>query len=327
MLRQIILASCLTILLPLASSAQTDRWSEAVWDTDFSNVAVPPDEIVDVIGKDNIPSIDDPAFKPLAEETAIPDVEPVVALEHEGVARAYPIRYLMWHEIVNDTIAGTPVAVTYCPLCNTAVVFERVLGGEPVTFGTTGKLRHSDLIMYDRAEENWWQQFDGMAIVGERAGEKLNKIPASMISFAQFAERYPDGEVLQPDRRRVRQAGTNPYVGYDTSAFPFLFNGELPEDINPMMRVALVQEPEPVAVTLPYLQENAPVTIKGLEFRWQSGQASALETRMIEDGRDVGTIEVFESGEGEGAQLVPHTVTFAFAARAFMPDLEIVQLD
>lgn len=327
MLRQVVLALLVIVLMSPGAAAQGARWSGAIWETDFSRATVPLDEIVDVIGKDNIPSIDDPAFKPAAEETRIPGNEPVVALAHGGVARAYPIRYLMWHEIVNDTIAGTPVAVTYCPLCNTAIVFERVLDGTPVTFGTTGKLRHSDLIMYDRREENWWQQFTGEAIVGKRAGQKLDKLPSAMISFDQFRQRHPEGAVLLPDPRRGRQAGTNPYVGYDTNAFPFLFEGELPEDIDPMMRVALVQEPGPVAVTLPYLQKNAPVTIKGLEFRWQAGQASALETRMISEGRDVGTIEVFRADGGDAPEPVAHTVTFAFAARAFMPDLDIVQLD
>jgi hypothetical protein len=258
----------------------------------------------------------------------IPGNEPVVAFSHNGVSRAYPLRLLMWHEIVNDTVGGLDVAVTFCPLCNTALVFDRTIDGEAVTFGTTGKLRHSDLIMYDRKEQNWWQQFNGEAIVGKRAGEKLTAYPSFLISYDLFLERFPEGEVLQPDPRRSRALGTNPYVNYDTlSSIPFLFRGDLPDDIEPMMRVAFVDVlDEPVAVTLPYLVENAPARIGPLEFRWSEGQASALDQRQISQSRDVGNIEVYRV-DGDAPEPVVYTVTFAFAARAFLPDLEIVQLE
>lgn len=305
--------------------AQLSDFSKRGWATDFSNVAVDTSEIIDVIAKDGIPAIDNPAFMPAAAETSIPGNEPVVAFAHNGVARAYPVRYLMWHEIVNDTIGGLPVAVTYCPLCNTAIVFERQLDGKAVTFGTTGKLRNSDLIMYDRGEENWWQQFSGRAIVGKRAGEKLKSLPSFLISFDLFKERFPDGEVLKPDPARAAQAGRNPYEGYDTARLPFLFRGDLPKDIEPMMRVAYVEGNNPIAVALPYLQKNAPVRVNGFEFRWSAGQASALDTGRIADGRDVGNIEVYRIASGKDAEPVVYTVTFAFAARAFVPDLKIVQ--
>lgn len=312
-------------MLPATAFAQTDRWQNQDWKTDFSGTSIDVGEIIDVIGKDNIPAIDNPQFKPASEETGIPGQEPVVAFEHNGVARAYPIRYLMWHEIVNDVVGGLPVAVTYCPLCNTSIVFERTLDGEPVTFGTTGKLRHSDLIMYDRGEENWWQQFNGEAIVGARAGDKLNALPSFLISFDLYRERYPDGEILLPDARRASSSGVNPYQGYDSTPIPFLFRGDLPTDIEAMMRVAFVQDPQPIAVTLPYLQENAPVQIDGLEFRWSAGQTSALDTGRISEGRDVGNIEVYKLVPGGEPEPVVYTVTFAFAARAFMPDLDIIQ--
>lgn len=301
------------------------------WKTDFSNSTIDMNEIIDVIGPDQIPSIDDPTFLPIGEVSDIPGIEPVVAFSHNGVSRAYPLRLLMWHEIVNDTIGGLDVAVTYCPLCNTSLVFERTLDGEAVTFGTTGKLRHSDLIMYDRKEQNWWQQFNGEAIVGIRAGEKLTALPSFLISYDLFVERYPDGEVLQPDPRRSRALGTNPYVNYDNlGSRPFLFRGDLPTDIEAMMRVAFVDTSagidEAIAVTLPYLQQNAPVVIGDLEFRWSEGQASALDQRNISASQDVGNIEVYRVN-GENAEPIVYTVTFAFAARAFLPDLKIVQLE
>ena len=324
MIKTFITALIGILALSTVAFAQVERWSREGWSTDFSKSTIELGEIGDVIARDAIPSIDAPQFQPASAETAIPGQEPVVAFAHNGVARAYPLRYLMWHEIVNDTIGGLPVAVTYCPLCNTSVVFERTIDGEVVTFGTSGKLRHSDLIMYDRKEENWWQQFNGEAIVGSRAGEKLTALPSFLISFDLFKQRYPDGEILLPDPRRASQAGFNPYERYDSNP-PFLFRGELPTDIEPMARVAFVETPRPVAVSLSFLQKNAPYQVDGLEFRWEAGQASALDSSRIADGRDVGNIEVYRVNADGAAEPVVYTVTFAFAARAFMPELEIVQ--
>jgi len=310
--------------LTLPAFAQAERWAHESWRTDFSSSTVPFAEIVDVIPRDAIPSIDAPEFLP-AGASAIPGNEPVVAFELNGDARAYPLRILMWHEIVNDVVGGRPVAVTYCPLCNTSVVFDRRLDGEAVTFGTTGKLRHSDLIMYDRGGHSWWQQFNGEAIVGARAGGKLDALPSALISLDMFRARWPEGRILVADPRRAGNSGANPYVRYDSTPIPFLFRGELPTDIEPMMRVALVQEPEAVAVTLPYLREHAPFRLGDLEFHWQAGQSSALDAARIADGRDVGTIEVFRRGPDGGLEPVVYTVTFAFAARAFLPGLAIIQ--
>lgn len=309
----------------LPSQQPPEVWINQGWRTDFARATVEFAEIDTVIGADDIPAIDTPEFLPVSSETRIPDVEPVVALELGGDARAYPLRVMMWHEIVNDTVDGGAVAVTYCPLCNTSIVFDRVVDGEPVTFGTTGKLRFSDLVMYDRASHTWWQQFTGEAIVGEHAGETLEIVPSRLMSFALFAETWPDGLVLQPPPSRPGASGRNPYERYDSATAPFLFSGELPEDIAAMARVVLVQDADPpVAVALGVLRDNQPMRIGVYEFRWAPGQASALDQRQIADGRDVGNIEVVRFA-GDGEEPAAHEVTFAFAARAFHPGLEIVQ--
>ncbi len=124
--------------------------------------------------------------------------EPVISLDFGGDARAYPLRVMMWHEIVNDMVDGRPVAVTYCPLCNSSLVFDRVVGGRVLDFGTTGKLRHSDLVMYDRQTESWWQQFTGEAIAGEMAGTELKRIPSRLEAYSSFVERHPNGKILVP---------------------------------------------------------------------------------------------------------------------------------
>jgi hypothetical protein len=137
------------------------------WKTDFRKRRVPLAEFRSGgPPKDGIPSIDSPRFLAVGEVDFLRPNEPVIELIVNGHARAYPIQILIWHEIVNDRVAGTPAAVTFCPLCNTALVFDRRVKGDVLDFGTTGKLRHSDLVMYDRQSESWWQQFGGDALVG-----------------------------------------------------------------------------------------------------------------------------------------------------------------
>jgi hypothetical protein len=159
--------------------------------TDFGRHSVPLEEITSGgPPKDGIPSIDDPSFVPVAQAD-LPPQEPVMGLVIGGDARAYPLRILMWHEIVNDVVEGVPVAVTYCPLCNTGLVFDRRVDGRKLEFGTTGKLRHSDLVMYDRGTESWWQQFLGEAIVGELTGTRLKVLPSQTLSWADFKRIHP----------------------------------------------------------------------------------------------------------------------------------------
>ena len=151
--------------------------------TDFTKHSVPYGEIFSGgPPKDGIPSIDEPEFVLAGLHGKLEDTEPVVGLVLNGEAKAYPLRILTWHEIVNDEIGGIPVTVTYCPLCNSAVVFDRRVGDKVLDFGTTGRLRNSDLVMYDRQTESWWQQFLGEAIVGEMTGARLEMLPSRIES-------------------------------------------------------------------------------------------------------------------------------------------------
>lgn len=315
-------AFLIVALTATAAAANPSIWERQGWaDTDFSKRSIEWNEIMSGgPPKDGIPSIDEPQFQPVADETEVKPNEPVIGLEIGGDARAYPLRILMWHEIVNDTVGGEPVAVTYCPLCNSAVVFERVVKGETTTFGTTGKLRNSDLVMYDRLTESWWQQFTGQAIVGEMTGTQLEILPARLESLAQFRERHPDGRILVPNNPNFRNYGRNPYAGYDSSARPFLFRGDLPEDINPMVRVVMVRTDTPTIVSLDLLREHERIEAGDVKISWRPGQASALDDSSVAGGRDVGTVTV----ERDGAD-VPYDVTFAFVAHAFHPETAIVQ--
>ena len=183
--RTIALTLALALLAGPVLAQAPESWQRAFPKTDFSRHAVPYAEIRSGgVPKDGIPSIDDPEFAPVAARRDwLADREPVIGLSIDGDARAYPLRVLTWHEIVNDTVGGTPVAVTYCPLCNAAIVFEATVDGQRLSFGTTGKLRHSDLVMYDRQTGTWWQQFTGRGIVGAHTGRKLTFVPARLESW------------------------------------------------------------------------------------------------------------------------------------------------
>jgi hypothetical protein len=148
-----------------------------------------------------------------------------MAFELDGDARAYPLQILTRHEIVNDEVAGVPVAVTFCPLCNSAIVLDRRLDDMVLEFGTSGLLRFSDLVMYDRTTESLWQQFTGEGLVGDMAGRQLALLPSSLVSFADFRGAFPEGQILSNDTGFPFEYGLNPYAGYDTNQHPLTADG------------------------------------------------------------------------------------------------------
>ena len=179
--------------LPVGPSALDEPGS-----AEFPESLVPLDEIISGgPPPDGIPPIEDPTFLAVADNLEILDpAEPVVALEIDGDARAYPIRAMIWHEIVNDTVGGVPVSVTYCPLCNSAVTYRREISGVETTFGTSGRLFASALVMYDRATESLWTHFDGKAVVGILTGTQLEAIGSPLMAWGDFTASYPEGQVL-----------------------------------------------------------------------------------------------------------------------------------
>ncbi len=303
------------------AAANPDLWKRSWPQTDFTLTSIDLGEIMSGgPPKDGIPPIDDPQFVSVAEETELADTEPVISVTINGDSRAYPLRILMWHEIVNDEVGGVPITVTFCPLCNTALVFDRRVNGQILDFGTSGNLRNSDLVMYDRQTESWWQQFLGEAIVGSMTGTVLELVPVRIESFALYRERFPDGQVLVPNNRGMRSYGTNPYAFYDESRRPFLYNGELPEGIPPLSRVVKVGKE---AWSLKRVRTLGTIqTEGGLTITWQAGQNSALGDRNISEGKDVGNV-VVQQVTDEGLRDVPYSVDFAFAFHAFHPESTI----
>ncbi|QLH03187.1 hypothetical protein C5F47_06305 [Nitrosopumilus cobalaminigenes] len=179
--------------------------------------------------KDGIPSIDNPKFTNVDDSRFMSDSDTVIGLEINGDARAYPIFILVWHEIVNDNVGGTPVSVTYCPLCYTNQVFERVIDGQEVEFGTSGKLYNSNLLMYDRYTESYWSQALGIAVKGELTGYELNLIPFDVITWGDWKQLHPETKVLTTDTGHIRSYATDPYGNYYTEPrimFPVEHNDE-----------------------------------------------------------------------------------------------------
>ncbi len=300
-------------------SLDAARFRTGVWQTDFSRHTVPYDEFLSGgVTRDGIPPLDNPQFESIADaDDWLEDVQPVVALEINGAARAYPLAILTWHEIANDELGGVPVAVTFCPLCNSAVAFDRRVGDATLDFGVSGNLRNSDLVMWDRQTESWWQQLTGQGIVGTYAGYQLELAPAQIVSWGDFKTAFPDADVLSRETGHRRDYGRNPYYGYDrVDQSPFLFNGPPDGRLLPMERVAaLLLDGQPLAFPFMTLQEEQVINYaagdRSIVVLFQPGTASALDQSRIAESRDVGATGVFD------AKLDGQTLTFRLGANGF----------
>jgi hypothetical protein len=266
-----------------------------------------PDPLIDVDEilsggppPDGIPPIDEPEFQAARDVDWLDDEEPVLSLTVDHETRAYPLQVMTWHEIVNDTVADVPVAVTYCPLCNSGVAFERRAAGRLLDFGTSGRLYADNLVMYDRQTESLWPQLTGQASVGVLTGTQLKAIPMGTVGWTDFLAAHPDALVLTRDTGHDRPYGQNPYVGYDDPTGGLLF-ALGPEDTRLAVKervVGIRAGTDTLALRRSRIAERGvvPVTVGGTELVvWhRAGQLSALDRRDIADSHDIGTIGVFE---------------------------------
>ncbi len=287
--------------LRVSAKRQIATWKYEWTKTDFSKYSVDLSEILSGgPPRDGIPPIDHPKFTTPAEAAKwLEAEEPVMVFRHRKEVKAYPLQILIWHEIVNDTVGGKPVVVTFCPLCNSILVFDRKVGGRVLDFGTTGKLRNSDLVMWDRQTESWWQQLTGEGIVGVHTGTRLTFLPSALVSFSTFRENFPNGKVLSRETGIYRDYGRNPYSGYDKPGNrPFLMRGPLDRRLPAMERVAAVEfggkakaypfgKLRQVGVVNDELGGEVYVVI------FRAGTRSALDGSLISDSRDVGTAVVY----------------------------------
>ncbi len=280
------------------------------WNTNWNKHTIAYDEILSGgPPRDGIRSIDEPKFVTPEEASAwLANNEPVIALELNGDARAYPLQIITWHEIVNDTVGDIPAVITFCPLCNSALAFDRRVGEQVFEFGVSGLLRNSDLIMYDRTTETLWQQFTGDAIVGDLTGTRLTFLPTSIVSFADFQAAHPDGKILSRDTGLRGSYGTNPYAGYDTYDHVLSFGGNLAlfdgeadtrlAAADRVVTVSLDDEGVDVAYPLATLSEVGVINDnqggRDLVVFFTPGTASALGARVIAQAEDVGATGVFD---------------------------------
>lgn len=325
------------------SEARIAEALSAEWPvTDFSKATVPLSELLRgcPAGRECIPALDadgatadrssrvgDATFVSVARADT-PDDFPVAFVTVNGETRAYPLHVLIWHEIVNDVVGGVPVAVTYCPLCNIAVAFEREVAGRRLDFSVTGFLRNSDLVMFDRQTESWWQQATGEAIAGSFAGERLEVLTTRVVSFGEFAAAFPDAEVLTESTGFGMQYGVNPYRDYEygnqfQAAVPFLFQGEYDPRLPPLARVLTLgaDTGDPLALRYSTLHERGVATVEVGGTRvvafTSGGTRSVLDQSEISESAYVGTAVAYRAAI-DGREL-----TFAAADdRGFYRDEE-----
>lgn len=272
---------------------------------------------------DAIPPIDEPIFDSAGDVDYLSDNEAVVAVTVGDETRAYPVQVLIWHEIVNDDFDGTPISITYCPLCNSALAFDRRHNGDVLDFGTSGELYQSALVMYDRQTESLWAHFTGQGLVGHYAGAQLDFVPAQTVSFAEFVEANPDGKVLTRETGFSRDYGTNPYLGYDfedSDPFGRFFNGEVDRTLLAKARIVGIHDDVgSIAVCLADLEQVETLSLtqggRNLVLFHEPGLASALQKDEIDGGRDIGQSAVFVAEAEDGTEL-----TFSRTADGFVDD-------
>jgi hypothetical protein len=237
------------------------------------------------------------------------DDELVVLIEIGGTTRMYPLQILVWHEIVNDTIAGEAVAVTYCPLCGSAIAFSRELAGRRLEFGTTGKLYNSNLVMYDRQTESYWTQIGGRAIVGELTGERLELVPIQTVFWGDWKRLRPEAEVLSRDTGFTRSYGASPYGSYDTESWLMFPVEPLDTSMHPKTVIYGIE----VNGTRKAYRESDVLATRG----FLDSVASITLAVSVLDGN---AVEFIDRSTGE---IIPFERDFWFAWAAFHPETEV----
>jgi hypothetical protein len=262
-------------------------------DTDFTKHSVDYSEFFSGgPPPDGIPAVDNPVFEDVdAADRWLGDDWPIMFFELNGDVRAYPLAILIHHEIVNDVVGDVPVTLTFCPLCNSTIAFSRTIDdGSVLDFGTTGNLRNSDLVMYDRQTKSWWQQFTGEGIVGQLTGTQLEFLPSQIIGWSEFRDKNPGGQVLSRETGFRRSYGTNPYSGYDSiESNPWFPVTEDDNRLLPKDRVVAI-EIDDINVAYPFslLSEigvvNDVISDQPLVVFWQGGTQTIFGNSGIDTG-------------------------------------------
>lgn len=268
--------------------------------------------------KDEIPAINNTKFRDItADDTA--SREPVITLSINGEAKAWPISILIWHEIVNDTVGGVPVGVTFSPLTNSSRVFKRVVDGQETTFGNSGLQLETGQVFYDQVTQSWWQQIEGKAVYGTSTGTVLEALPARIEGLGTFAARHPGGKVLIPSSGGYRPYGRTPYPRYDSSKVAYHYKGEYNGAVPPMTRVIVV---DGEAWSLDLIRSRGSLEVQSgsedIRMSYVTGQNSPFDKPVINKSRDIGSVVVERLVDGAWTDAV-YDVPFAYAYKAFHP--------
>ncbi|MGI9013745.1 MAG: DUF3179 domain-containing (seleno)protein [Phycisphaerales bacterium] len=263
-------------------------------------------------GKDGIEALVQPQRVPVGGAETLAPAERIIEVEIGDEAVAYPILMLNWHEVINDVISDRAIAVTYCPLCDSAVVFDRMIDGrsEPIEFGVSGLLLNSNVLLYDRFDDSLWSQLDGSAISGPNAGVQLRTLPARLTTIEGFAAAHPDGEMVSTfidgSRKPYEQiaARYNGYLRSDDIWFPVPGMGT---DLPPMtLGLGIVADDRAWFITHENARQNGPITVET-----SSGtvvvEATPAGMRVIEQPDGVMTMQ---------------SLYYAFSA--FHPECEVI---
>ena len=276
---------------------------------------VPPGQILHAgPRKDGIPAIDAPKFVPPSGATLAPG-DRVLGLALNGVVKAYPLRILNWHEIVNDRFGDEPIAITYCPLCGTGIAYVARAGGRPTTFGVSGLLYNSDLLLYDRATQSLWSQIMAQAIAGPRKGEKLTLVPLTHTTWADWKARHPDTLVLSTDTGFSRDYSRDPYAGYASSS-RIMFPTAAASDRFSAKELVLGVELNGARKAYAFSELAKAL---GSRPRGTLEDQLAGRTLSIRFDREHRTAQAFDSSGRE----LPAYVAFWFAWSAFYPTAEV----
>lgn len=299
----------LIVVLPASAQKFVRGKFDQRWKTDTTKSIVDLKEFKSLMPRDGFEVFNNPGF---IDKKESPDFyfkfEPVIAVEIEGEARAYPLNVLTFHEIANDIIKGIPIAVTYCPLCNAGIVYDRRFKHEQkeyiFDFAVSGMLRKSDMVMWDKQTETWWQQLTGEGLVGNLSGENLNFLPSLIISVEEFFSSYPDGKIMLSDKKDMygNTYGSNPYHNYDSlgNQGSRFFEEEIDERLPAMERVVDIENGGAYKI-YPFSKIKKKKVInddfegKKIVIFYAGKTVSVLDKANIKDSHEIGSVTVFSS--------------------------------
>ena len=280
---------------------------------DLSNAVIPSEQIMQGgPPKDGIPAISNPKLVSADQAIHVSAKDRIVGITIKGVSRAYPISILNWHEIVNDEINGQHFAITYCPLCGTAVAFDANIDGKVTEFGVSGLLYNSDVLLYDRNTESLWSQISSSAVTGELVGTSLKRIPISHTTWQDWRNKHPDTLVLSDDTGYSRDYARNPYAGYEKSrSLFFAVSNRAPDTYHPKELVVGLED-NGVYKAYPFIE---------LEKNGKPSFSDSINGKNITINwdNDNRSVNIFDSNGEEIAGIQG----FWFAWFAFHPDTEV----